>query len=145
MAKDGASITVDPSEFIAGLNMADDRVRQGAYDGMNTNRLDLEKEAKRLVPIDIGTLQNSGVSNAPKWRGNEISAEIGFNTFYATEVHETMAPAITTKPKQPGPTTRARPTTQFGEAGGKYLERPMHGKARSYTKVIADRIKRRLK
>ena len=145
MAKDGASIAVDASEFIARLNLADGRVRMGVWDGMNDNRLDLEKEAKRLAPVCEGTLLRSGSSNQPTWRGMELSAEIGFNEFYAAEVHETMEPAITAKPKQRGPTTRNKPATMFGEAGGKYLERPLLGKARTYTKHTADEIKRRLR
>jgi hypothetical protein len=46
---------------------------------------------------------------------------------------------------KPGPTTKDKPSTRFGEAGGKYLERPLLGKARDYTKNIAKEIKKRLR
>ena len=147
MAKDGASITIDSSEFIRRMDLADARVRMGSWDAMNENRLDLENEAKNLCPVSPngGTLLRSGNSNQPTWKGNELSASVGFNTEYAALVHETVAPAIATPQKRPGPTTQNKPATRFGEAGGKYLERPLLGKARDYTAHIAKTVKKRLR
>jgi hypothetical protein len=52
-----------------------------------------------------------------------------------------MAPAPGSKMRQ-GPTTREKPPTEFGEAGGLYLQRPLLGKMKRYTQAIADRVKR---
>ncbi len=70
-----------------------------------------------------------------------MEAPIGFNASYASKVHETMTPAIGTPQMKPGKTTRARPPTRFGPAGGKYLERPLLGSRKRYTKHIADKVK----
>jgi hypothetical protein len=129
------------------LDLADGRVREAVYNAMNDNRLDLEKEAKRLAPKDEGTLEGSGVSASPRWKvgRNEIESQVGFNESYAGKVHETMKPAIGDPQMEPGETTRAKPPTEFGPAGGKYLERPLVGKAKIYTKHIASTVRKWLR
>jgi hypothetical protein len=149
----GDIISIDASEFLRGLDMANTVVREAAYKAMWENQLDLEKEAKNLAPVSPkgGTLMRSGNSRRPKWSGfNTLTGEVGFNTPYAAKVHETMWPAVGVSlgrsgamgvGMMPGPTTRKKPPTAFGEAGGKYLERPLLGKAKIYTERIAKKIK----
>lgn len=155
MADKGASISIDATSFLKGLKLADVRVRNSAQFAMNDNRLDLEKDSKQLVPKDEGTLESSGTSNQPKWKlaRNQLEAEVGFNTDYAVAVHELMFPAIAVISSRsgggvsalsPGPTTQAKPGNIHGPAGGKYLERPLIGNARKYSKHMADQIKRGL-
>ncbi|MCP4898890.1 MAG: hypothetical protein GY906_18110 [bacterium] len=141
-----AEIELDTTRFIKRLDLADSRVREAVWEAMNDNRLDLEKQAKKLVAKKEGHLEDSSVSTLPQWRAgrNEIESRVGFNESYAAKVHETMKPAIATPQMEPGETTRARPPTEFGNAGGKYLERPLFGKAKKYTKHIAHRVRRML-
>jgi hypothetical protein len=52
-----------------------------------------------------------------------------------------MKPAVASPQMRPGETTRAKPPTRFGPAGGKYLERPLLGSRKRYTKHIAKKVK----
>jgi hypothetical protein len=50
-------------------------------------------EAKRLTPVEFGTLRDSGVVDEPEWQGNTLSMELGFGGAaedYALYVHEDM-------------------------------------------------------
>jgi hypothetical protein len=132
---------LDNRKFLKRLTEYERRARDALYDAMNDNRLDLEKHATLLAPIDKGTLQRSKVTDKPKWRGDILEAGAGFSTPYASKVHETMKPAIASPQMYPGPTTKAKPPTRFGPAGGKYLERPLLGSMKRYTKHIADKVK----
>lgn len=144
-------IHFDAREFFRGLDIANTVVREAAYKAMIENQLDLEKEAKALAPVDEGTLMRSGSGRSrPRWYVNTLRGEVGFNAPYAAKVHETMWPAATVSLGRsgamgsamgPGATTRKKPPTAFGPAGGKYLERPLLGKAKIYTANIALRIK----
>jgi len=66
--------------------------------------------------------------------GNELSDLI--------RLHEEMEPAAVVKPMKPGPGTISKPPTRFGKAGGKYLQRPLIGKAKEYSKAIGKAIAR---
>lgn len=143
-----AEVDIDVTQFMKRLDMADGHTREAVWEAMNDNRLDLEKEAKNLAPKDEGTLESSGVSTAPKWKwaSETIETQVGFSTPYASKVHETMKPAISAEYQmEPGETTQDKPSTDYGEAGGKYLERPLIGKAKRYTKHIAAKVKKALK
>ena len=150
MAKSGAYL--DARRFLQGLDLADDRTKAAALHQLRLNALHLEGEAKKLAPLAEGTLSGSGGGKVswyprtthPRWKGERAEAAVGFNAPYAAEVHETMLPAIGAK-RRPGFDTRNKPPTKFGEAGGKYLERPLRGMMREYTKRIADAVKRRLR
>ncbi len=135
------TMDVDNKQFLKRLTEYERKTRDAQFEGMNDNRLDLEKHAKMLAPKREGTLESSGVSTKPKWRGDVLEAAVGFNAPYAGKVHETMEPAIATPQMRPGPTTKAKPPTRFGPAGGKYLERPLLGSRKRYTKHIADKVK----
>jgi hypothetical protein len=111
------------------------------------NALDLEKEAKNLAPKDAADLEGDIITN-PKVKGapnyeSQVHAGTGRSAAYALRMHESLAPAIPTGDTQfkPGEVTRAKPPTQFGAAGGKYLERPLKGKGKQYMKRVADRMK----
>ena len=135
---------LDDKKFLKRLTEYERKMRDAEFEGMDDNRLDLEMWAKALAPISFpkgGRLLGSGFSNKPRWRRNILEAQIGFNVEYASKVHETMEPAIALKQMKPGITTRGRPTTKFGKAGGKYLERPLLGSRNRYMKHLADKGK----
>ena len=151
---DGADITVDVSDLLAGLRDYDKQANLVEKRVLRKHSLDVEREAKALSPISFpkgGRLMRSGHAEKPKEDGNGWFARVGFNTPYAAKVHELMWPAISisfgrsgggTAGMMPGKTTRERPATRFGEAGGKYLERPLLGLARELPKTLAKRLKR---
>ena len=135
---------LDDKKFQKSLTEYERKMRDAQFGAMNDNRLDLENWAKALVPISFpkgGHLLRSGKSDKPIWRRDILEATIGFNAPYASKVHETMEPAIALKQMKPGITTRGRPPTKFGKAGGKYLERPLLGSIKRYTKHLADKGK----
>ena len=161
MAKSG--VEFDTSGFLSKMKLANKKVREGARKQMNRNALNLRKEAVMLAPLDEGTLSGSGSdvvkSHGPrktsaKWKGYALEASVGFNAPYAAEVHETMWPAAgvslgrsggSTSSRMPGKGTSGKPDTKFGPAGGKYLERPLLGMAKEYSKRLAAAIKKVLR
>jgi hypothetical protein len=50
-------------------------------------------ESKKLVPVEHGTLKDSGVADHPEWQGNTLTGEIGYGgaaSEYALHVHEDL-------------------------------------------------------
>ena len=131
---------VDVSSFLKRVNLYDGKTMIAARKGMVDNTLDLEKLAKQLAPLDRGDLTRSGVSGVVDTRGG-IDGLVGFNEPYAVSVHEDMEPAPGATQRR-GPLTLAKPGNEFGEAGGKYLQRPLRGKSRVYMRHLADVIKK---
>lgn len=140
MATPGPMMVLDTREFEARLNLLDPLVVKEARNIMATNGEDLLRESSNLAAVDEGTMIGSGSRNTTV-RGQMIETTVGFNTPYATRVHYEMVPAPGAK-MQPGPKTRAKPGTEFGAAGGLYLQRPLLGKMRRYSERIAEYIKR---
>jgi hypothetical protein len=138
-----AEIDLDPSGFLKGINLAERTVLEAAVHRLWLNGKNLEGHAKNLAPKDKGELTDSIVSQKPKLEGSAWVVAVGANKPYAAKMHELLEPAIGAI-YQRGPGTRAKSTataSRFGVAGGKYLERPLIGMKRTYTKRIADAIK----
>ena len=127
--------------LINGLDKANDAKINAAVRQLHLNGLDLEKESMLLCPIHKRGLIGTAVTRPPKYTSMGAEVIVGYNMPYAAIVHETMEPATAVKQMKPGPITRAKPPTKFGKAGGKYLERPLVGKAKVYTKHIAKAMK----
>lgn len=139
---DDTGITINAEEFLRKLDLYNDLTRRAIYGAMKDNAFDLWKEAGKLAPVHKGRLIDSISATRPQWTGRTtIEARVGANVEYAATVHETMEPAIAVRTMRPGETTRAKPPTRFGKAGGKYLERPLIGKAKEYTEHIADKVR----
>ena len=132
---------LDNKRFLKRLTVYERKMRDAQWRAMDDNGLDLKNHAMLLAPIDKGTLQGSAVPGKPRWRRDILEVSVGFNISYASKVHETMLPAIGTPQMRPGETTKAKPPTRFGPAGGKYLERPLLGSIKRYTKHLADKGK----
>jgi len=125
--------------------MYEERTHNAITRAMRRNANDLWKEAGNLCPVSKngGRLLRSINASRVKWADpTTVEVNVGANTEYAAVVHETMEPAIAVRTMHPGETTRAKPPTRFGNAGGKYLERPLIGKAKEYTEYIAKIVKR---
>lgn len=52
------------------------------------NAQDIQRVASTKVPVDYGTLKRSWLVDAPKFKGSEISVDVGYGTHYAIFVHE---------------------------------------------------------
>jgi hypothetical protein len=82
----------------------------------------MTRSKREFVPVDKGTLPNSGFVEAAVRVGNEVSVTMGFGgaaAAYATAVHET--------PSASDPPSWVGNVVQFSPAGHgrKYLERPL--------------------
>jgi hypothetical protein len=96
-------------------------------------------DAKRnYVPVDLGTLRNSGYVAPPEREGSKISVRFGFGgaaSAYAITVHET--------PSKYDPLSWKGKAIQFHRKGRgpKYLEKPLKEALKGMAQRIADRIK----
>ena len=136
-----SSFNVDPKQFLARIGEYQRRQFAAKLRAMNDNANDLWKESFKLAPVDEGTLIGSvAMSRHADQDADLIEFTVGYNTRYAAEVHNDLKPAPGAKKSQ-GPTTRNRPPTEFGEAGGLYLQRPLLGKATRWTAHIAKKLK----
>ena len=79
----------------------------------------LEAKAVELTPVVTGNLEASTVVRIEQ-RGKRIRGTLRFGTPYAAGVHELP-------PDSRGPRTARKPGNEFGQAGPKYLERPLRG------------------
>lgn len=142
-----AGIDLDPHEFLKRIDLASGVAMNAARKQLHLNGLNLEMHAKNLTALDEGTLTSSGSTTRPELKRGAWEVAVGFNASYAAEVHETMEPAIgATKRRGEGTKAKATATSsRFGVAGGKYLERPLLGMRRAYTKAIAKAVKKRLR
>ncbi len=140
MAKN-KGITIDPRHFFKGLDLYDKKQLETALRAMTQNGLDLRKEAALLAPKDEGTLEGNINDRTKVTKGKaEIETTVGSGESYAALVHETMEPAPDAIMKQ-GPVTRKKPSTEFGEAGGKFLSRPLFGKQKRYMQHVAKMLR----
>ena len=92
------------------LQLANGRAKQAVGAGLYGVANNVMTAAKRIVPVDVGTLKGSGYVTMPENKGNNITVEEGFGGAakdYAVVQHER------TDYRHPG----------GGEA--KYLEKPM--------------------
>lgn len=98
----------------------------------------LADSKRNYVPIDLGTLRNSGYVAPPEREGTKISVRFGFGgaaAAYAIAVHET--------PSKYDPPSWKGKTIQFRRKGRgpKYLEKPLKEALKGMAERIADRIK----
>lgn len=99
---------------------------------------------RNYVPIDLGTLRNSGYVAKPERFGSNITIKFGFGgaaSAYAIAVHET--PSKYDPPSWKGITVEfgQRKGKGGGQRGAKYLERPLKEALKGMAGRIADRIK----
>jgi len=127
------NITIDATEFLRGLRIADARVQRGARRGMAKMLAHLERLSKGLCPIRTGTLAAtiSGDPATIEIHGSAIEGRIvaggGEAADYAIVQHE-----------------RALHHTFPAEGvyPAKYVEQPLKSEARRAGETIAGEIRR---
>lgn len=89
------------------------------------------EDSKQVVPVDTGTLRNSGTVMPPQVSGGGVSVELGYGGLardYALVIHEA-----------PREWNWSKPGT-----GPKYLERPVLAAARGLPRRLAGLIRGRI-
>jgi len=113
-------------KVIKGFSGASDKAIRGVKQAVDDAAGNLFAESEKEVPHDKGTLQGSGNVTESKIVGNELSAEVGYDTPYAARLHE-------------------HPEYNFQKGRkGKYLEDPLKRKEKTYKKDIEDSLNQAL-
>lgn len=113
-------------EVIGGFNSADDKGLRGVKQAVNDAAGNLLSESVKEVPHDIGTLQGTGNAAPAELKGQELIAEVGYNTPYAARLHE-------------------HPEFHFQKGRkGKYLEDPLKRMGPVYQKDIENSLNQAL-
>lgn len=99
----------------------------------------LEAQAVELAPVDIGNLEASTVVQIREVGqvNRKIVGTLAFVTPYAARQHELPEDAR-------GPKTQAKAGNEFGQAGPKYLERPLRQMQKDFLKIIGKELKDKL-
>lgn len=109
-------------ELNSGFDGANNKGIGGVKQAVDDAAGNLLSESVKEVPHDIGTLQGTGNAGEAELKGDEISAEVGYNTPYAARLHE-------------------HPEYHFQKGRkGKYLEDPLKRMGPAYKKDIEDSL-----
>lgn len=98
---------------------------------------------EHYVPVDLGTLKNSGHVELPKIDVDGVSVQLGYGgaaKAYALAVHEHLSVHSPRSWKAAEASGRGVHFSPAGH-GPKYLERPLLAAARGFSKRLADRIR----
>jgi len=115
------SISLEGLDALEALPGKSNQARQAIARAMHDDASTVLNESKRIVPVDLGTLKNSGKVSRPKVTANEIEVDItygGAAAPYAIYVHE-------------NPEARHAPGKTY-----KYLERPMMAHADKFARNV---------
>jgi len=122
-------VVVEVAEVMRGLDLAQEAVRRAAARGLRECAEDLLTEAKRIVPLDEGTLMESGTvepASGVREVGEGVEVTVAFTSVYAARRHEE---------------TTARISRASEGRRAKYLETPAKERASRYGKHIAEKVK----
>jgi hypothetical protein len=122
-------VVVEVAEVMKGLDLAQEAVRRAGARGLRECAEDLLTEAKRLVPLDEGTLMESGTvdpASGVREVGDGMEVTVAFTSVYAARRHEE---------------TTARISRASEGRRSKYLETPAKERAPRYGKHIAERVR----
>lgn len=104
-------------------DLAKESVRRGAARGLERWAEDVLEQAKRIVPIEIHTLQDSGNTDIDR---EKLEATVYFDTPYAARQHEEL-------------------DWQHDEPGqAKYLETPLILREKVGLRMLAEEIRKEL-
>jgi hypothetical protein len=113
-----AKLNFDSSDFDAGMNRFEDRIKHQEKIAIGVIGDELLRLSQQEVPHDEGTLQNSGVSESD---GDDHI--VGYHTPYAARLHE-------------------HPEYRFQKnRKGKYLEEPMKRNLSIFLNFFNDKMK----
>ncbi|MCE5280209.1 MAG: hypothetical protein ABFD92_00055 [Planctomycetaceae bacterium] len=125
----------DASEFLRGLDMANERVQHGARRGFVLSLAHLERKCKEAVPVETGTLAGTIVGAAstiqitPDGVAGHVAAGGGEAADYAIRQHE-----------EPMQHSHPRP----GVYAAKFVEGPLKAEGPKCMEVVADEIRGQL-
>jgi len=148
-------MSADASQFLKGLDIADQRVRAAAIKTVDRFAQVVLGDAKDLCPVSAtsptiesprtgakiknpyytgksGALRKSGAATPAALVGTRIEATIGFNANYAAAVHERLD-ALHNYPGAVNPLAQA-----------KYLESPMNQRRPQFLSFVEDEVKSEL-
>ena len=155
---------VGSKELSAALAAAKGRALAEAGKALYLEAEAVMAESKRLVPVDMGTLRNSGVVLPPKTENGVVEVTLGYGgagSEYALFLHEGTGPAVGRPPFMPpvAPFKEwakrvlgdeslgfviARSVGRKGLAPRKFLETPLKARAGNMAARMAARIRRSL-
>lgn len=155
---------IGTKELYAALAAAKGRAMAEAGKALYLEGEAVMAESKRLVPVDEGTLRNSGLVEPPKIDGTVVEVTLGYGgagAEYALFLHEGTGPAVGRPPFMPpvAPFKEwakrvlgneklgfviARAVGRRGLAPRKFLETPLKARAGTMAARMATRIRRAL-
>lgn len=120
-------------DFLAGLEAKPEKLARAVLQALYREGEELVTEAKRLTPVDTGTLRSSGHARPPEVTDDGAFVEVGFGgpagaggneeeVGYAIYVHEDL--------------TARHPVGQ-----AKFLEAPFNARKATFAKRFADRVR----
>lgn len=122
-------------------NIENPSVRRALGAAMQGFATKILNESKKLVPVDTGTLRNSGKVEGPKISEDSVEVEItygGSAQAYAGVVHEDM-----TMDHSPSKMTKITKKPRRGQA--KYLEIPVKANEDNFARDVSERFARAMK
>lgn len=93
---------------------------------------EFEALSVELAPVETGNLEASTVTQFFR-QGNSMIGLLSFVAPYAAAVHELPETAR-------GPRTERKPGNEFGQAGPKYVERPLRGMQKRFPDTIGEKL-----
>ena len=155
---------IGSKELAAALAAAKGRAEAEAGRALYLEAEAVMAESKRLVPVDMGTLRNSGLVNPPKTENGITEVQLGYggaSSAYALFIHEGVGPAVGRPAFMPpvAPFKEwakrvlgdeslgfviARAVGRRGLAPRKFLEIPLKNRASTMAARLATRIRRAL-
>lgn len=102
----------------------DARMREGAVNGLELGTEHILGESRKLVPLEEGTLERSGVASVD---ADELTGAVSYDTVYAVRQHEEL-----TWEHAPG-------------RSAKYLEIPMAAESDTVAEIVAAQIRRAMR
>jgi hypothetical protein len=119
------------------IDLMGEEVMAAAEQEANDVAFEVEAKAVELAPVETGNLESSSVVEV-KSAGGRVRAEIAFAAPYSAEVHELP-------PERRGPRTEQKPGNELGQAGPKFLERPVRAYSHQFGARVRDAVRRALR
>jgi len=122
-------------------NIEDPNVRRALGQAMFGFATKILNESKKIVPVDTGTLRNSGKVEGPKVDSDSVEVEItygGAASKYAGVIHEDMS-------LDHSPTKDTKITKKPRRGQAKYLEIPVKAQEDNFSRDVAVRFARAMR
>jgi len=129
-------MSVDSKAFVKSLRKYETKVEKAFEKSMEKSVDVLEKEAQALAPFRSGELERNTDTQVRR-SGNNIVGTLQFTTEYAALRHNKLD-------SKPGPGTRGKSSTKYGNPGPNYIQDPARGlgKDKTYHKIIKEEVEK---